>query len=151
MRFSLPILGTHELTPAWAWAELKKLLKFGIVGGSSFVLFISIYTLFSYVLWPDASRTLLTFVSSLLSSIYNFSVHRLWTFRSRAFVGNALARYLVVMAIATVEQTILFYIGHEVLHLFDYLVQVLVAAPVAMTTYVLHRWFTFHPKHGVRS
>jgi len=150
MRVSLPVIGTHELTSAWAWAEAKKLSRFIVVGGSSFLLFISIYTLLSQFVWPSASRTLLTFMSSALSGVYNFFVHRFWTFRSRALVGNALARYLMVVAIATVEQTIFFYIGHEVLHLFDYLVQVLVAAPVAVTTYVLHRWFTFHPKHGVR-
>lgn len=132
------------------WKEARRLTKFVLVGGSSFLLFIGIYTLLARFLWPDASRTLLTFCSSLLSAVYNFSVHRFWTFRSRAFVGSALARYFVVMGIATIEQTVLFYVGHEVLHLFDYLVQVLVAAPVALTTYLLHRFFTFHPKHGVR-
>lgn len=150
MHMRIPFLGSRELTAAWCIAEGRKLIKFVLVGGSSFVLFITIYTILARFLWPEASRTLLTFCSSLLSAIYNFSVHRFWTFRSRAIVGSALARYFIVMAIATAEQTVLFYVGHELLHLFDYLVQVLVAAPVAMTTYLLHRFFTFHPKHGVR-
>lgn len=149
MYIRLPLLGRKEITRAWAWSEARRLGKFIVVGGSSFVLFIAIYSLLS-LLFPDTSRTLLTFTSSVLSGVYNFTVHRYWTFRSRALVGSALQRYIVVVIVATMEQTVLFYVGHELLHLFDYLVQVLVAAPVAGTTYLLHRFFTFHPKHGVR-
>ena len=149
MQVFIPFVGHTQLTRAWAWREARKLTKFVIVGGSSFALFITIYTILSH-LFPHTSRTLLTFASSVLSGVYNFTVHRYWTFRSRALMGGALRRYLIVVMVATAEQTALFYVGHELLHLFDYLVQVLVAAPVAITTYMLHRFFTFHPKHGIR-
>ncbi|MEN9558563.1 MAG: GtrA-like protein [Candidatus Parcubacteria bacterium] len=149
MMLRLPFLSAHEITPAWLWTEFRKVVKFGLVGGSTFLIYFLLYRWFRET-WTQGSYTLMAFVASVVSSIYNFFMHRRLTFRSSASVGKSATRYVMVLMFCTMLQTGLFFLGNEVLHLFDYLVLFLVAVPVAATSYLLHRVFTFHPRHGVR-
>ncbi len=53
----------------------------------------------------------------------------------------------VVMVGGTALHGGLFYIGHEILGIYDLVVLIGAAFLVAIATYTSHRWYTFHPRH----
>lgn len=131
------------------WCEVWNLFKFGVVGGTSLALNAGIYALLSRALWTDGNRTAQAVIAVGLASFYNFTLHRAWTFKARAFNTKMVMRYLVVMAGGTALHGSLFYIGHEIFGWYDLAVLVGAAFLVALVTYGSHRWFTFHPKHNL--
>lgn len=123
--------------------EWRKLVKFLIIGGLSFLLYAGIYAAISRWLWPAGNRTVENFLSICLASVFNFVAHRSWTFRSKGSHGKQIPRYLIVMATAMGLQTFLFWVGHAVLHYYDFIVIVVVGGLVPLYTYGMHRWFVF--------
>jgi len=140
-------LKERNLTFEAMWSEVWNLFKFGIVGVTSLALNASVYALFSRVVWESGNRTLQSVLAVSISAIYNFTLHQRWTFRARSFNAAMVSRYIIVIMIGAGLQGALFYVGHELLHLFDFAVLIGSAFLVAGATYFLHRWFTFHPKH----
>ncbi|HWQ99256.1 MAG TPA: GtrA family protein [Candidatus Methylomirabilis sp.] len=131
------------------WCEVWNLFKFGVVGGTSLGLNAGLYALQSRMFWTAGNRTLQAMIAVGLASFYNFSLHRSWTFKAKAFNSRMIGRYLVVMVGGTALHGGLFYIGHQLLGLYDLLVLVGAAFLVAIATYTSHRWYTFHPKHDM--
>ena len=123
--------------------EWRKLVKFVIIGGLSFLLYAGIYAAISRWVWPTGNRSVENFLAICLASVFNFTAHRGWTFRSNGSRGKQIPRYLVVMFTAMGLQTFLFWFGHEVLHYYDFLVVFVVGAMVPLYTYGMHRWFVF--------
>jgi putative flippase GtrA len=130
------------------WSEVWNLFKFGVVGVTSLAINTGVYALLSRVLWPEGNRTLESVISVCISGIYNFSLHRAWTFGAREFGGAMIARYLSVVVVGASLSGALFYVGHELFHLYDIAVLIGSSFMVASVTYFLHRWFTFHPGRG---
>ncbi len=140
-------LKRRNVTWEVVWCEVWNLFKFGVVGGTSLGINTGIYALLSRVLWTDGNRTLESVVSVSFAAIYNFSLHRAWTFKARAFNFRMVMRYVLVVIFGTALSGVLFYIGHEILKLYDFAVLVGSAFLVAFASYATHRWYTFHPKH----
>lgn len=136
--------------PTWEslWSEVWNLFKFGVVGVTSLLLYNLIFALLSRVISPDGNRTIQAVASALGSSVYNFLLHKNWTFGAKHFNAHMLFRYLVVMGIGVSLSGILFYLGHEVLGLYDFLVLNGSSFLIAGATYFLHRLYTFHPRHA---
>lgn len=130
------------------WNEVWHLFKFGVVGVTSLGLNVALYALFSRVLFFSAPRTPVFVLAVIFSAIYNFLLHRAWTFQSRTLNAAMAGRYVIVLLAGMGLSTGLFYLGHEVLGFSDLLVPIASSFIVAGMTYVTHRWFTFHPKHG---
>jgi putative flippase GtrA len=128
--------------------ELWSLVKFGVVGGTSFLLNIALYTAISRWVWPAGPRTAQALIAVLLASVYNFLLHGLWTFEAGALRWHAVVRYVVVALGGNVLYTGLFYIGYHLFHLFDILVVAGSSICVGCFTYASHRWFTFHPSRS---
>ncbi|MBD3251231.1 hypothetical protein GF380_02045 [Candidatus Uhrbacteria bacterium] len=128
------------------WSEFWNVFKFGIVGISSLGVNAAIYALLSRVLWVSGDRTLEAVIAIALASIYNFSLHRAWTFQTRAFSSRMLARYIIVVFLGSGLHGGLFYVGHELLGWYDFAVLIGTAFLVAAFTYFAHRFFTFNTR-----
>lgn len=133
--------------PSHWWHELRRIIRFGIIGFLSFLLFTGGYALLSRVLWVSGNRSLENFLAICVASIFNFLAHRRWTFGSEASSVPQLIRYVFVAASATALQSVLFWIGYYLLHLHDFVVIIAAAFLVPFYTYLLHRFFTFHQSH----
>jgi putative flippase GtrA len=141
----------YQRFPAWehAWNEMWSIFKFGVVGVTSLALNTAMYALLSRVVWPDGNRTLESVMAVLFASIYNFTMHKIWTFGAKQFNGAMLLRYAVVVVIGSGLSGSLFFVGHELLHIYDFAVLIGSAFIVAGATYFLHKLFTFqaHKMH----
>jgi hypothetical protein len=86
----------RQRLPSWEvlWSEVWNLFKFGVVGVSSMLLNTAIYALFTRIVWPSGSRTLLSVIATMFAAIYNFLLHRGWTFKTRAFNAAILHRQI---------------------------------------------------------
>lgn len=129
------------------WSEVWNLFKFGVVGSSSLGINAGVYALLSRVLWTSGDRTLESIISVSVSAVYNFTLHRTWTFKARGFNARMVARYIGVVVAGSALTGALFYIGHEILRIYDFIVLVGSALLVAGVSYVTHRLYTFHPRH----
>ena len=127
--------------------EFMHLFMYGFVGGSSFVINAGVYWVLSYIVWPTAPNWILNIPALCIAAIYNFTLHRTLSFRIDAFSRNMVGRYLFVVIASMAVNSTLFYIGNEVLKLYDLIVLVFAGGTVAVGTYFLHRLFTFHPSH----
>ncbi len=125
--------------------EAGQIFRFIIIGGLSFLIYAAMYALLSRVLWTDGNRTLQSFISTVVSALFNYFAHHSWTFRSSGSHGKQLWRYVVTVASASLIQTGLFWIGHEVLHIYDFILIFTISALMPCYTYVMHKLFTFGP------
>lgn len=124
-------------------AEGKKLIKFVLVGGTSFLIYFFAYLALSRFLFPESNKTLLNFISICVSTIFNFVAHRSWTYEVKERSMKQLIRYLLVVGSVAMLQAFLFWIGYEVLKVYDLLVTFFTAGICAMYSFVAHRLFTF--------
>lgn len=129
------------------WSEVWNLFKFGVVGSSSLGINAGVYALLSRVMWTEGDRTLESIISVSVSAVYNFTLHRAWTFKARGFNARMVARYVGVVVAGSALTGALFYIGHEILRIYDFFVLVGSALLVASVSYFTHRLYTFHPRH----
>jgi putative flippase GtrA len=127
-------------------SEAGKLVRFVLIGGLSAFIYFLAYAFFSRFVWPEWNKTLLNFFAIALSAVFNFFAHRWYTFRSQGRKRKEIPRYLFVLVTSAIIQSLLFWLGHEFLHLHDLLVAFLVPAIIPLYTYAMHRLFTFrHP------
>jgi len=122
----------------------ERFLRFGIVGLCSLGATTSGYALLSRWLWPTGSRTVEYVLVTVVVSWLNYESNRLFTFQAGPRSVKTMYRFILVMGIAIACNAVLFWIGHEVLGLYDLAVILLNAFVVAVVTYSLHRLFTFH-------
>jgi putative flippase GtrA len=71
---------------------MKKLSKWAVVASTTFLLDLTVFVILIGIL---GSAILANTISFLLSSTFNFALHRLWTFDSKAAVVQSLYRYIV--------------------------------------------------------
>ena len=129
--------------------EGSRLIKFLVVGGVSFSIYFAVYFLMSRFLFPEGNKTLLNFLAICISTIFNFLAHRTWTYEARERSLAQIVRYMFVVGSVAMLQTLLFWIGYEVLHAHDLVVTFIVAGVCAMCSFVSHRYFTFREKRLV--
>jgi putative flippase GtrA len=127
-------------------AELPRLIRFGFIGASSVVLVMAGYALVSRVLWPNGPATLeYVGVVSIIAWI-NYEANRHFTFGKQSRSRGSLARFATVAVVATGLNAILFWLGHEVFHLWDFGVIFGASVCVAFFTFTSHRFWTFHER-----
>ncbi|HEU0050821.1 MAG TPA: GtrA family protein [Patescibacteria group bacterium] len=124
-------------------SEFWRLVRFGIIGFTAFLINTGLYALFSRVIWPAGNRTFENFAATVLASAFGFLAHRTWTFRAKGHHIQHAMRFVVVAVTAVLLQNILFWIGHAVLHVYDFLVIFLVSVLNPFYTYFMHRFYTF--------
>lgn len=130
------------------WNEAWNLFKYGVVGGTSFLLNAGAYWVLTRLISPTGPKTMLYVAAVVIAAIYNFVMHARWTFSRDTLTVRMLARYIFAVMLGTALSGTLFFLGHEVLRIHDLLVVVATGAIVAVFSYLVHRWYTFHPRHG---
>lgn len=128
--------------------EGKRLVRFFLVGGTSFTIHFLGYFFLSRAAFPGADRTLLNFAAICVSVTFNFLAHRGWTYGSSEKGLGQIARYFAVISAAGLLQLGLFYVGFELLGFYDLFVTIVVAGLSATFSFLAHRFFTFRPKNG---
>ncbi|MFA5935746.1 MAG: GtrA family protein [Patescibacteria group bacterium] len=129
---------------AFIQQEWKMIFRFLLVGSSSFLVKAGVYALLSRLLWMDGPRSLQNAAALSISMMYNYTLHRLWTFTHQAPSRGSAQRYVGVVAVASLLDVVFFYFAHDVFGLYDFLVLVLGAMLGAFFTFTAHRLFTFH-------
>lgn len=130
----------------FARREVKTIVKFILVGGASFIVYISAYTLQSRIMFPGASdnaRVIMNLGATCISVLFNYAAHRFWTYEAKETSVHQIAWYAFVVASVTFLQSFLFWIGYVLLGIYDYFVIVVVAGLCACYTFVMHKYFTF--------
>jgi putative flippase GtrA len=125
-------------------SEGKGVIKFLIVGGLSFLIYAGVYALLTRIVFPEANRTFMSFLSICSSAGFNFFAHRGWTYQAtQARHVDQAWKYISVVVSATALQTFLFWLAVDRLGIYDGFVLVPVAGICAVYTYFTHRLFTF--------
>ncbi|MFH1077782.1 MAG: GtrA family protein [Patescibacteria group bacterium] len=133
---------------SWAISLLRKewatISRFVLVGGSTVLLKIGLYTLLSRYVWVEGPNTIENVMALVTAQVYNYFSNRYWTFGHQEPAPGSLKRYLTVFAFGAAADASLFYVGHEIFKVYDLIVIVFVTGLVSMFTFVTHRLFTFH-------
>jgi putative flippase GtrA len=124
--------------------EWKTLFRFGLVGGSSLLVKIGMYAVLSRIVWTSGPKTLENVMALGVSMVYNYTLHRFWTFRFQKTMNGSAQRYTMVVVAASLLDVGVFFIGHDLLGIYDFLVLAGGAFIVAFFTFAAHRFFTFH-------
>jgi len=135
---------SHRLVTLFK-AEFPRLFRFGIIGFASLGMSLGLYALLSRVVWQDGPRTVEYVAVIVVVSWINYELNRHFTFQSRPSAG-AIGRFATVAVVATGLNSVLFWLGHEVLHVLDFAVIVANTFVVAVFTFTSHRLFTFHER-----
>lgn len=123
--------------------ELWRIFKYGVVGGTSTVIHVTLYHLMSRVFWEDGNRTIQYMIAAPIAAIFNFTLHHLWTFSVSTFHPRMIVRYVGVVGTSMAMQSLIFFIVVDVLHWYDYIGFVIAFFVAVAFQYVLHRVFTF--------
>lgn len=123
--------------------EIRKLTKFVIVGSTTFLFQAILYYIFSRWLVSYLPRTMTYFLAVIYSLVYNYTLNRAWTFKDHASAKGSVKRYAVVAIGASLISSVLFWVGHDLLHFFDLYVVVAVNLLVPLYTFAAHRQYTF--------
>jgi len=123
--------------------EAKKFVKFLIVGGSTFLLQSFLYWFFSRILFTSLEKLACFALAVAYGIVYNYSLHRIWTFNDQKSASGTMKRYAVVSFLAVALNNFLFWLGHNIFGVYDLIVVFLSNAVVPLFTYAAHRFFTF--------
>lgn len=130
--------------------ELWGLFKYGLVGGSSLAIHTGLYHLQSRIIWADGNRTVQYVIALVIASMYNFTLHRTWTFSAKGYNHQMLLRYISIILVSMGTQSLVFHIGVDLMRVFDYYVFAVSVVFAALIQYFGHRFFTFHQKFEVK-
>ena len=124
--------------------ELVKIVKFVFVGGSTFVLQTIIYFVLSRYVILKFDNFYSYILALMIAIIYNYIAHNYWTFKdSSRIIKSSIKRYVLVVLLAFLLNNFLFYLGDNILRIYDLLVLVLVNFLMMFFTYLVHRFYTF--------
>ena len=126
--------------------EIWGLFKYGVVGGSSLAIHAGLYHVFSRILWVQGSRTMEYVLALFIASIYNFTFHRKWTFAAKGYSHQMVVRYVIVVLTSMGVQSIIFHIGVDIMHVYDYAIFGVSIIFATIIQYLGHRLFTFHSR-----
>lgn len=124
-------------------SEIWRLIKYGIVGGSSLVIHAGLYYIVSREIWPDGPKTLEYVLTMLCVGVYNFTMHRIWTFSLRRFSSAMVLRYLMAVGFGVILQSGIFSLCYDVLNIADYYAFGISVGLASFIQYCIQRFFTF--------
>ncbi len=126
--------------------EFWKLVRFVMVGGTSFLVQAGMYFVFSRFVFTDLPVIASYILALAISAEQNYVSHRAWTFNDQNTDSGSAVRYLIVLLGGLVLNAGIFWLGQDVLHIYDMLVIVIAGSCVPFVTYLSHRYFTFRSK-----
>ena len=124
--------------------EWRLLTKYLFVGGSSFFVKAVSYILISRIIQPGGVREIQNVEAVAITVVYNYTLHRLWTFRGKKPAPGSTFRYAIVVTISVFLDACLFYLLHSILHIYDAVTIVFVGGIMALYGFLGHTFFTFH-------
>ena len=90
--------------------EFRKFIRFFIVGGSTFLLQTFLYYIFSRQLLSALPNLSVYILALAYAVLYNYYLHRVWTFGDQDSAPGSAGRYLIVAAVCFVLNSALFYL-----------------------------------------
>ncbi|MFA6160943.1 MAG: GtrA family protein [Patescibacteria group bacterium] len=126
--------------------EVKKLTRFIFVGSTTFLLQTLVYYFLTRWLLADLPRLASYSIALAYSLAYNYSLNRSWTFKDQSSARGSVRRYAIVASLATVFSLTLFWVGEDLLRIYDLIVVVGVNVLIPFFTFVSHRLYTFNNK-----
>jgi putative flippase GtrA len=123
--------------------EWRTASRFVIVGGTTILVKLIIYAVLSRYIMPNAQKPVLNVAAGSISFIYNYFLHRFWTFHHQRPAPGSMLRYAGILAVAAIMDAVLFYLGHRYLKIYDLLLLIADSAIVGLFTFTAHRFFTF--------
>lgn len=126
--------------------ECWGLFKYGIVGFSSLAIHAGLYHVLSRIVWQEGPKTLEYVIALVTASIYNFTLHRLWTFSMNGYSHGMVIRYICVVLTSMGMQSAVFHVGVTILGVYDYYVFAVSVVFATLLQYFGHRFVTFNKK-----
>lgn len=126
--------------------EFPRFVRFGLVGVALLLATIGLYALISRVLWPDGPKTVEYALVVVITTWMNYEINGRFTFRFTQRSLRSMARFAAVAVTAVGLNSLVFWIGHDILRLLDFWVIVASTFIVAAFTFTSHRLFTFKEK-----
>lgn len=120
----------------------RRLIKFGMVGGSAFAIDFVIYVGLTRVghLPYLLSRT----ISLAIAMVWNFTLNRNWTFRAReGKVQHQATRFLIVMGLTSLLSLGLMRVGVSYFHWHDLLVMIGVSLLIMLINFLAHQAWSY--------
>lgn len=124
--------------------EFKKLARFIFVGSTTFLLQTLVYYFLTRWLLTDLPRLASYCLALGYSLAYNYSLNRAWTFKDQPSARGSVRRYAIVASLATLFSVTLFWVGEDLLHIYDLIVVVGVNVLIPFFTFASHRLYTFN-------
>lgn len=124
--------------------ERVTITRYVIVGLTSFgVRFVS-YAVISRLLWMDGPRTVQNAIALGIAIVYNYTLHRYWTFRHQQSAPGTIQRFVIAIIFWNAVDAGLFAMLHDVFHVYDLLILFLNSGIIMTMSFFTHRLFTFH-------
>ncbi len=126
---------------------MRQLVKFALVGVSSFLLDLAIFLyLTRFIFWFQQHYIIANAIAFFLTVMWSFNFNRLWTFKVMTrFSTKQYSKFLLVYSIGLVLSSCFLYLAVEKLHLYDVLAKFLVAIVVMMWNFSGNKFWTFKP------
>ena len=137
---------TFSRVRALVRAEFPRFVRFGFVGVALLLATIGLYALISRVLWPNGPKTVEYAIVVVITTWMNYEINGRFTFRFTKRSIQSMARFAAVAVTAVGLNSLVFWIGHDLLHVLDFWVIIGSTFIVALFTFTAHRFFTFREK-----
>lgn len=124
--------------------ERRTTFRYLLVGSSSFGVKAVSYAALSRLIWETGNRTIENALAVLVSMVYNYTLHRFWTFRHQQSAPGSMLRYVIVVVSASLLDVALFNFLHYKFGFYDFGVVFFNGVAIAGLGFVSHRLFTFH-------
>ena len=124
--------------------EWKMMIRYFFVGSSSFLVKAGMYMLLSRVLQPGGLRDFQNAEAIFISVVYNYTLHRLWTFRGKTPARGSMIRYLSVVGSSIVLDAAIFHVLHTRMGIYDAYVIGIIGIMIAGYGFMSHTFFSFH-------
>jgi len=122
-----------------------KILKFIFVGGSTFLGQSFLYLILSRYILNYIDRFYSYILALIFAVIYNYLMHKYWTFNKKdKLIRNTFYKYLLVLFLSFLLNNTIFYIGYNVLGIYDLFIILFAGFVTPFFTYYAHEFYTFY-------
>lgn len=124
-----------------------KVLRFGIIGIASTLLYAIIALVFAYsTAMPAALASLIAYA---ICGVFSYLGHRLFSFKSKAPVGKSTASFVVVGMLGYVIGVGVPWVGSDIMGYQPVISIALVCVLIPAMNFVLLNWFVFKETHKI--
>ncbi|WP_353571833.1 GtrA family protein [Candidatus Albibeggiatoa sp. nov. BB20] len=119
---------------------IKKIFKFGIVGGSATGIHIGLVSML--VEWANMSPVIATFPAYLLALSWSYTLNQRWTFKAQGHYADFLPKFLLVSLMGLVVCSIIMY-GCELWQIHYQIGLLITVIVVPMYSFFLNHFWVF--------